>query len=120
MSTGTMKLVDGKTETWECRVCGHKQVIHSEVGVFPLSGYSCPKGCKDKTERRFFESWDVRLINPVPKSRRLRKLDAGTVVKAEVFPHGCVYLFHPDCEIPTAFNVNAVEGVDFEEMEAKS
>jgi hypothetical protein len=42
------------------------------------------------------------------------------VVKAEVFPHGCVDLFHPDCEVPTAFNVTAVEGVDCVEMEAKS
>jgi Zn ribbon nucleic-acid-binding protein len=115
-----MKLVDGNTETWECRICGHKQVIHTEVGVFPSNGYPCPKGCRAKVERQFFEPWDVRLLKAVPAGYHMKHLDVGMIVKAEIFPDGKIYLMHPSLEVPTAFNVNAVEGVDFEEMEAKS
>jgi hypothetical protein len=123
MATGTMKLVDGNTETWECRVCGHSQVITSELGVFPSKGYSCPNGCKFKVEREFFKPWDVRLLKSEPAQRtrtvsKTKSLKPGNVVKAELFPHGKVYLMYPDCEIPTAFNVDAVEGVDYEEIDA--
>lgn len=123
MSVGPMMLVDGNTDTWECRVCGHRQVIRGEVGLFPASGYPCPKGCRLKVEREFFEPWDVRLLKSEPAQRtrsgsKTKALKPGDVVKAELFPHGKVYLMYPDCEIPTAFNVDAVEGVDFEEIEA--
>ena len=119
MSTGTMKLVDGNTETWECRICGHKQVIHTEVGVFPSNGYPCTKGCKMKVERQFFKPWDVRSLKAVPAGYHVKHLDAGITVKAEMFPDGKIYLFHP-CSKYVAFNLDAIEGVDFEELEAKS
>jgi len=119
MSTGTMKLV-GKTETWECRVCGHKLVIHKDVRAFSSNRYPCSKGCRAKANRRAFEPWDVRLLKAVPAGYHMKHLDAGMTVKAEMFIDGKIYLMHPSLEVPTAFNVNAVEGVDFEEMEAKS
>ena len=117
MSIGTMMLVDGVTQTWECRICGHRQVIHGEAGLFSSSEHACPNGCKFKKEREFFTSWKVRLLKPMMKDHKMRALKAGEVVDAEIFPHGKIYLMHPDCEIPTAFNVDAIEGQDFEEIE---